>query len=156
VSSVALIQDPIGRYPDRSGAQFEPLREETLRVAIAPSREYFDKYINNLIEHRNSYIVIDHPGELDLKVMGERSMTLKELRCGKRIKCTTPFDLEEFTDALDEKNLLIASPGNNDQMENKTTLEVHNDLFLMLMCSQPFCRARSRFKYLLMRSEVCF
>jgi hypothetical protein len=129
VSSVTLIQDPIGRYPDRLGAQFEPLREETLRVAIAPSREYFDKYIDNLIEHRNSYIIIDHPGELDLKVMVEQSMTLKELRCGKRIKCTTPFDLEENTDALDEKNLIIASPGNNDRMENKTTLEVHNDLF---------------------------
>jgi hypothetical protein len=123
VSLVTLIQDPISRYPDRSGAQFEPLREETIRVAIAPSREYFDKYIDDLIEHRNSYIIIDHPGELDLKVMGEQSMTLKELRRGKRIKCTIPFDLEENTDALDEKNLLI------DRMENKTTLEVHNDLF---------------------------
>jgi hypothetical protein len=56
-------------------------------------------------------------------------MTLKKLRRGKRINCTTPFDLEENTDALDEKNSLIASPGNNNRMENKTALEVHNDLF---------------------------
>lgn len=129
VSAVTLIQDPIGRYPDRSGAQFEPLREETLRVAIAPSREYFDKYIDDLIKHRSSYIIIDHPGELDVKVMGERSMTLKELRKGKRLKCTTPFDLEENTDALGEKNLLIASPDNSGRMKNESTLEVHEDLF---------------------------
>jgi hypothetical protein len=128
VSAVTLIQDPIGRYPDRSGAQFEPIREKTLRVAIAPSREYFDKYIDDLIENRSSYIIIDHPDELDVEVMGERSMTLKELRRGKRLRLTSPFEMEENADALDIKDLLSASPNNNDRMENTSKTEVHSDL----------------------------
>ena len=113
-SAISLVNDPIGRYPDRSGVHWEPKRVKPARFVLAPSQEYFDKFVDDLIKHRDDYKVITHPAEIDFEVMGCRNHTYKEFKTNCKKEEVAEL-MDENKDALSDPNLLQQSPAPTDQ-----------------------------------------
>ena len=125
-TAMSLITDRVGRYPDKRGAGYEPVRESPCRIAIAPSQEYFDAYVDDLIKNRKKYIVTQDFVKVDLDIMGKRKMSLNNfLKSHKKRKEAAL--MTENRKALSNPKKMKSSPTNKDRLQSTAPTDYTNE-----------------------------
>ena len=125
-TAMSLITDRVGRYPDKRGAGYEPVRESPCRIAIAPSQEYFDAYVDDLIKNRKKYIVTQDFVKVDLDIMGKRKMSLNNfLKSHKKRKEAAL--MKENRKALSNPKKMKSSPTNKDRLQSTAPTDYTNE-----------------------------
>ena len=125
-TAMSLITDRVGRYPDKRGAGYEPERESPCRIAIAPSQEYFDAYVDDLIKNRKKYIVTQDFVKVDLDIMGKRKMSLNNfLKSHKKRKEAAL--MKENRKALSNPKKMKSSPTNKDRLQSTAPTDYTNE-----------------------------
>ena len=119
-TAMSLITDRVGRYPDKRGAGYEPERESPCRIAIAPSQEYFDAYVDDLIKNRKKYIVTQDFVKVDRDIMGERKTSLKNFVMSTKKRKEAAL-MKENQEALLNPKKMKNSPCNKDRLQLQST-----------------------------------